>query len=457
MIFVNRNSEIERIRKLRNTEESVLLILYGRRRTGKTRLLQQLKEKNDIFFTPTQNEKTLQLRSMASLIAKHIPGFDRVNYPDWESLFFSFNERLNKSLTLIIDEFPYLVKNAPELPGLIQKLFDRRDQLSFHLFLCGSSQQMMHNLVIDSTSPLYGRANEIIKLLPLSIDGLVEVLNISPVRAVEEYSVWGGIPRYWELRSQNKNLEEAIVHHILDRHGVLYEEPFRLFLDDSRDTVQMSGLITLVASGVNRLSEIASRMEKPSTHLNRPLQKLIDLGYLKREVPYGSSHRNAKKTLYKVADPFMNFFFRYVVPERSLLELGHAQAVYDQIVAPDFPVYCSAFWEELCRESLPLLFHQKLFNPGLRWWGTGMNRTPMEIDIISSSADGTEMIAGEAKWQSSVNINSLIKELNYKIDQLKIFQEKKIHKVLFLKNHPRKTYDNIRIFTPHEVLNAFQS
>ena len=353
MKFVNRKSEMERIRSLRNNRESTLLILYGRRRTGKTSLLQQLKKENDIFFTATQNEKTLQIRALASLISKNIPGFDRVNYPDWESLFLSFNERLNKRVTLIVDEFPYLVKNAPELPGLIQKLFDRRDQLSYHLFLCGSSQQMMHNLVIDSTSPLYGRANEIIKLQPLSIDGLVQVLNVSPVKAVEEFSVWGGIPRYWELRSGNKNLKEAIIHHILDRHGVLFEEPFRLFLDDSRDTVQMSGLITLVASGVNRLSEIASRMEKPSTHLNRPLQKLIDLGYLKREVPFGSSYRNAKKTLYKVADPFMNFFFRYVVPEKSLLELGHAKAVYDQIVEPDFPVYCSAYWEELCRESLP--------------------------------------------------------------------------------------------------------
>lgn len=176
-----------------------------------------------------------------------------------------------------------------KLPSVIQKLFDHRSALSFHLILSGSSQQMMHNLVVDSTSPLYGRADEIIKLAPMDIYWLREALGCSSVEAVEEYCIWGGVPRYWELRKTEGSIKDAVVKHILDSHGVLHEEPVRLFLDDSRDTVQMSTLITIISSGVHRLSEIASRMGKPATHLNRPLQRLIDLGYLKREIPFAGS------------------------------------------------------------------------------------------------------------------------------------------------------------------------
>ena len=156
-------------------------------------------------------------------------------------------------------------------------------------------------------------------------------------------------------------MREAVIKHILDRNGVLHEEPVRLFLDDSRDTVQMSTLITIISSGVHRLSEIASRIGKPATHLNRPLQRLIDLGYLKREIPYGTSPLKAKRTLYKVADPFINFYFRYVVPDKTSLELGLAEMIYDKVVVPDFTEYCSGFWEEIpphLEKELALILHR---------------------------------------------------------------------------------------------------
>jgi hypothetical protein len=208
MEFINRQSEIDRIKKLKEADESRLLILYGRRRTGKTRLLQHVKAENDIFYTAGQNEKSLQLKSLANLIGQHVEGFNRVNYPDWESMLVTLNERLDKKITLIIDEFPYLVKNAPELPGVIQKLFDHRDRLSFHLMLCGSSQQMMHNLVIDSSAPLYGRANEIIKLLPLDISAMMQAFKCTPNQAIEEYSVGGGVYQDTGNYESNKRISK---------------------------------------------------------------------------------------------------------------------------------------------------------------------------------------------------------------------------------------------------------
>ena len=456
MDFVNRTQELERINHLRTRKESMLLVLYGRRRIGKTRLLQQIINENDIHFIADQSETPLQIEAFAKIISSHITGFDTVIYPDWETCFLTLNERLKGKITIIIDEFPYLVKNSPELPSIIQKLFDNRSALSFHLFLCGSSQQMMQNLVLDSTSPLYGRANEIIKLLPMNIYWLKEALDCSATEAIEEYCIWGGIPRYWDLRMQEPGMRAAVIKHILDRNGVLHEEPVRLFLDDSRDTVQMFTLITIISSGVHRLSEIASRIGKPATHLNRPLQRLIDLGYLKREIPYGSSPRNAKKTLYKVVDPFINFYFRYVVPENTSLELGLADIIFDKVVVPGFPEYCSGFWEDICRDSIPLLFRDKLFSPGSRWWSTSKRKDQTEIDIVSSSNDGREMIIAEVKWATSVNIASLCNELNRKIESVPGAFDKQIRKVLFLKNRPDYIPEGYSICTPDDVIMAYQ-
>jgi hypothetical protein len=455
MDFINRIPELNRINHLLENKDSMLLILYGRRRLGKTRLLQQIKSDNVIHYIADQSEAPLQIAAFSRVAGRHIKGFDSAIYPDWESCFLTLNDRLNKKVTIIIDEFPYLVKNTPALPSIIQKLFDNRPELSFHLFLCGSSQQMMHNLVMASTSPLYGRANEIIKLSPLNIYWLKKSFNCSFTEAVEEYAVWGGVPRYWELRLQEGSMKDAIVKHILDRNGILHEEPLRLFLDDSRDTIQMSALISLISSGTHRLSEIASRMGKPSTHLNRPLQRLIELEYIKREIPFGISPRKARRSLYKVTEPFIRFYFSYVVPDKTSLEMGLAERIYEEVVAPGFSAYCSAFWEDICRASVPLLFSENLFSPGSRWWSGSGPDNKGEIDIVSASKDKSELIIAEAKWSSSVNIASICNDLESKIRFLPVKGKKRIHKALFLKKQPDYIPDGYSVFTPEDVIMAF--
>ncbi len=450
---MNREEELKRLRAVRESRESQLIVLYGRRRIGKTRLLREILGEEDIFFTADQREKPEQIRSFVSLVDQALPGFARVRYPDWESFFMTLKERWRKPGLLVIDEFPYLLKNAPELSSIIQKLFDRRDEVGFHLVLCGSSQQRMQQLVMDSTSPMFGRCNEIIRLRPMGIHAFRDALEVSPVEAVKEYSVWGGIPRYWELREQTSSFREAVLHHALAPAGALYDEPYRLFMDDSRDAVQMSTLITLVASGANRLSEIAARSGKPATHLSRPLQKLIDLGYLKRETPFGLSPRNTKKSVYRIADPFMRFFFTFVLPSKSALELGHAEMIYREVVSPGLSHYTSGEWEQLCRNAVPSLMDGNAYAPGQRWWGRGKDGMPMEIDLVSSSYDGKSLLIGEVKWSSTANIGSLLKELERKKQQLPFGDQQQVVKALFLKKHPPYPPESTRVFTPAEIVN----
>ncbi len=456
MKFINRYNETGKIKELLATRRNKMVIVYGRRRIGKTRLLQHVKKSNDIYYTADEREAPLQIASLAKLVASVIKGFDRVIYPDWESIISNLIERVPENTTIIIDEFPYLVKNAPELPSILQKIKDSPGGTPFHLIICGSSQKMMQNLVMDYTSPLYGRADHIIKVDPMSIYWLKEALKCTYTDAVEEYSIWGGVPRYWELRKQEPSLKEAVIHHIFDKHGILHEEPLRLFLDDSRDTVQMFSLIYIVAAGAHRLSEIASRVAKPATSLNRPLQKLIDLGYLKREIPFGHSKRTAKKTLYQIADPFIHFYFRYVLPEKSLLQMGYAGKIYKEVFLKSYHEYCSYTWENICREAVPALFGDKLFEPGQRWWGRDIENKEIEIDILSASRDKKELILGEAKWSSNINLQSCFNELIRKAETFPHTKGKIIRKVLFLKKKPHKAPDGIIFYTPKEVIDALK-
>lgn len=454
MKFLNRSKEIKRLKRSQNSDTFKLLIIYGRRRMGKTRLLQNTMQEHDIYFIADQRESPVQIRSLAREIGSKIKDFDKATYPDWESLFTSLARWMDTRRTLFLDEFPYLVKNAPELPSILQKLIDQSKPLPYHIVLCGSSQQMMQKMVIEQNAPLYGRASEIIKLEPMSIFWLKEALDCSYQEAVEEYSVWGGVPRYWEIRQEAESLREAVVNQIFDLNGLLHEEPLRLFLDDARDSVQMHTLISIIASGANRLNEIGSRIEKPVTQLSRPLQRLIDLGYIKREIPYGMSKRNTKKSLYKIADPFMHFYYKFVVPEKTALELGYTEKIFDGIVIDKFQGYCAETWEDLCRRAIPALWKQKMFEPGARWWGNDLNNQTTEIDIVSQSKDKQELVLGEAKWSSTRNIQAVLKKLDQKAQNLPFTNGKTIHKVLFIKEKPRNLPEGYHIFTSEDVVKA---
>jgi len=449
MSFVNRIKETDRIQKALQPGKSKLIMIYGRRRCGKSTLIRHLLLKKDVYFMADQSESSIQRSLLARAISEKIEGFDQVTYPSWESLFTSLNSVLNEQITICIDEFPYLVKNSHELPSVLQKLIDAQKNSKYHMILCGSSQQMMHGIVTDSSEPLYGRADEIIKLQPMTAYWLQQSISCDPVSAVQEFSVWGGVPRYWELRKEKSEFETAIKDIILDQHSVLHDEPLRLFLDDMRESVQAYSLLSVIGSGCNRLSEIAGRLEKPATQLSRPIDNLMGLGYLKRDIPYGESPRSSKKSLYRISDPFMNFYFSFVVPNASRLEAGFTNRVYNEIIKK-IPQYVAHTWESLCRAAIPYIeIGGNTFNSANRWWGINSKGEPMEIDIVAESIDKKNILVGECKWSDKNDINRILHELEYKSKLLPFVEKKKIIRVLFLKESKNSSYD---IYTPEKVI-----
>ena len=273
--------------------------------------------------TPAADERNpgLQRQALARAIAATIPGFGQVDYPDWDALLSRWFRESPAGAVLAIDELPYLVSTSPELPSVLQRLIDLHRPRRQHLIVCGSSQRMMQGLVLDANAPLYGRAQEILEIGPLPAGWIQHALALrTPRQALEAWSIWGGIPRYWELAADYTSVWKAIRALILDPLGVLHQEPTRLLLDDMRKTAQAASILSLIGRGCHRISEIAGRMGQPATTLSRPLQRLVELGLVIREVPFRAPPRSGKVSAYRIADPFLKFWFHYVEPNRSQLE-----------------------------------------------------------------------------------------------------------------------------------------
>jgi len=455
MKFFNRENEKQRILKALESKKSKLIIVHGRRRCGKSTLIRNILGPNDIYYMAQQTDEAIQRNQFANVVGEKIAGFDSVQYPNWDSLFVNLNNVLKEPLTICIDEFPYLIKGSLALPSLFQKIVDTVPDRKYHLILCGSAQQMMQGLVLHGNSPLYGRADEILMITPLEAGWLPEALQIDPEQSVMEYSVWGGVPRYWELRTEMANFETAVKRLAIDHLGILHEEPSRLFLDDMRESIQSFSILTIVGSGSNRLSEIAGKLNKPSTQLSRPIDNLIQLGYLKREIPFGELAKNSKKGIYRIADPFMNFYFTFIAPNISRLELGLIDPVYHDFESR-MSKYVSLEWENLCRRSVPMNpINGTYFDVASRWWGTNTNGEPMELDVVAESIDKKLLLVGECKWSKITNTNSILKNLENKASLLPFAKDKQIVPVLFIKEVSLQSKHS-SIFLPNDVLNRLK-
>ena len=392
-----------------------------------------------------------QRRLLAKALSYKFEAFDKVDYPDWESLFLQLNYRTEQHFCLCIDEFPFVVKEDNALPSVLQKLIDTKS-LKYTILLCGSSQQIMQGLVLDAAEPLYGRADTIIHLSPIKVKFLQEILKSDAVATIEEYAVWGGVPRYWELRKRELSMLDAVKYHILNTNGTLYEEPTRLFMDDLTQTTLSSTLLSLIGNGVNRLSEIAGKMGKPSTELSRPLGKLVSLGFVERDIPFGESSRSTKRSVYKVVDPFMSFFYRYVVPNRSLIALGRTEMVCGMI-GGSFSAFVGARWEILCRQAVSgNVIDNTVWNVSGRWWGSVSRDKSVELDIVAESLDKKRVLVGECKWTEGEYADRLFADLKERASLCPFIKGREVVYVLFLK---RPALDGIthNVFLPQDVIN----
>ncbi|MFQ5504547.1 MAG: ATP-binding protein, partial [Planctomycetota bacterium] len=237
------------------------------------------------------------------------------------------------------------------------------------------------------------------------------------------------VPRYWELATEYESRKEALRSLALDPHGVLYREPERLLLDDLDDVARGSSILSLVGRGAHRVSEIAGRLGVPATSLSRPFALLVYLGLLEREAPWGRSARDSKRSRYRITDPFLRTWFRFVEPERSRLEAGQVEQV-SQLTETRWSAHLGEAWEDLSRASvarLTLCGHR--WRPASRWWGPGTDRRPLEIDLVAESVeDPTTVLCGEAKLSAgSRDVARCLAELRTKAEHCPALTNRSIH------------------------------
>jgi AAA+ ATPase superfamily predicted ATPase len=402
MDFVNRVDELGQLDRV--VTRGGLAVVYGRRRLGKTRLLVEWSQRHaGVYTVAEQSSPEIQRRYLADAIAQRLPGFADVDYRDWRSFFARLAADAKAAGwrgPIVFDELPYLVEKSPELPSVLQRWIDHEARSAkLAVAIAGSSQRMMQGLVLAREAPLFGRATALFEVRPLDAAHLTAAIGTrTPRDIVDAYTAWGGVPRYWELAADFADTQAAVEGLVLDPAGVLHLD--RLLLEEQPSAAELRPLLDAIGAGAHRFSEIAARIGRPVTALSRPLERLVELGIVTREIPFGEPARTSKKSLYKLADPFMRLWFRVVAPHRAELVAG-TRASRAAVLARHWEHLAGQAWEELCRSHVPRLAHPDLgpagsWKPAARWWNGDA-----EWDVVAEDVKGKRLLVGECRLASS--------------------------------------------------------
>jgi len=398
--FINRIREMERLVQVSDAGSPALVVVWGRRRLGKSRLLTEWSQRvGGTYWVADESSSPIQRKYLAEELERVLPGFGAVTYPDWRTLL----DRVSRDARttrwrgpLIIDEFPYLVSAAPELPSVLQRWVDReKREGGLVLALSGSSQRMMMDSVLAADAPLYGRADQLLKLEPLLPGHSSDAMGFSDGQSILDfYTCWGGVPRYWELAQPFGNrFRDAVDELVLSPYGVLHDEVNRLLHLELPSAIPLRPILDAIGLGAHRISEIAGRLHVPPTSLSRGVRQLEELGYVRREVPYGEDEKRSKKALYRLSDPFLRLWFRAVAPHRGALRTASGPSRV-QFLERVWSGLRAEAWEDVCRLAIPYL---GLFDRGWRPAGRFWRAHNSEWDVVSCSMEGDVVILGECK------------------------------------------------------------
>ncbi len=402
-MFVDRQSELAVLER-ESRRDSSFVVIYGRRRTGKTSLIQNfIEDKPAIYFLATEEPEIVQRSRFQRLLFENSHDKILQDYErplKWESLFVSLS-RMSGKIILVIDEFQYLAGVYEAFPSVLQHGWDEilRESGSM-VILCGSLVSMMESMVLHYNSPLYGRRTAQLLLNPLDFE---HYGSFFPFRNRETllsfYSVTGGIPKYIEEANCFADPMEFIEESVLDKDSYLFREPYFLLEKEVGTAGTYLAIISQIAAGKTRLGEIASVFNENPSYFTRYLKVLRDLGFIERLVPVTEDKpEKSKKGIYMVKDRFLSFWFRYVMPYISYLELRRKQPALEKIKKSFYSMTVPSVYEDLCREALyKMAVKGELpFVPERigKWWDK-----ECDIDVVGLLQE--KLVAGECKYSSS--------------------------------------------------------
>ena len=419
-LFVDREQEMETLQNEYEREGSALVVLYGRRRVGKSTLISEfIKGKKALFFLASEESEAQNRNAFKEKAAEFIDSdlLRSADIKSWDVLFKAIMDTpFDSKPVIVLDEFQYLGKANSAFPSVFQRIWEEilKDK-SVMVILCGSLISMMESQTLAYGSPLYGRRTAQIRLKQIPFGYYHEFFPGKNRRElIERYAITGGVPKYIELFSEQKDIYSAIEKCVLNRSGYLYDEPHFLLQQEVSEVGSYFSIIKAIAAGNSKLSAIASILEIKSTSLTKYLKTLIDLDILEREVPITEENpEKSKKGLYKIKDNYLRFWFAFVYPNMSFIESGHSGIVMNKIRSSLVKNHTAFVYEDVCKERMWDLNGQGVwpfyFAKLGRYWDS-----KDEIDIVALDPEGKNLILGECKyWTEPVDI-SVLRDLEAK-------------------------------------------
>ena len=437
--FVNRSKELEALEKQYAATGSALVVVYGRRRVGKTALIAEfLKRHSDsLYFLATEESEAQNLNYFKAQVAE-FTGNELLTTAavDWLTVFKTLLEHKTKTKKIIVfDEFQYIGQSNSAFPSVMQKIWDTLlKDANVMLILCGSLVSLMKSQTLDYSSPLYGRRTGQIRLKQIPFAHYHEFFEgRTNNELLPFYAVTGGVPKYIETFRGYTDIYEAIEENVLNSQSFLYEEPFFLLQKEVSEIGSYFSLIKAIAAGNRKLADIAANLGLKQTGLTKYLKVLTDLDLIEREVPVtATAPEKSKSGLYRLTDNFIAFWFKFVYPYRAYLEKGETKFVLSQIKKGFVQNYASFVFEDVCRKKMWELsaanFWDFHFDKVGRYWGAKAG----EIDIVALDSMGEDLVLGECKYTSSPKGLSVLHALQEKADvMLKLTNAKRVQYVIF--------------------------
>ena len=463
-MFIGRKTELKQLNEQYNSSRFEFAVIYGRRRIGKTSLIQEfIKDKKALFFTGLETTQKQNLINLSQVILQS--SLDDITFNSFQAALENVFEKAKKErIIFVIDEYPYLANTYPAISSILRLLIDKnKEDSKLFLILCGSSLSFMEEQVLGYQSPLYGRRTSQYKIKPFSFFETCDYFNsFSYEEKAFIYGLTSGIPLYISLFRENKSLKQNIIDIFLSSNGYLFEEPTNLIKQECRDPSTYNSIIQAIATGATKLSEISNQVGIETGLCTTYIKKLISLGIIIKDYPIYKPSK--KQTIYLLEDHMFQFWYKFILPNISLINIGMGEKVYEKI-EPHFYEFMGYIFEDICkqylwllniREELPLFF-LKLG----RWWGNDPRiKAEAEIDILAYN-DENQILLGECKWRNEEIDKKVLEKAIFR-SELFSFPNKFIY--LFSKTgftsyclEYAKTNPSIHLVTFQDIIKAYES
>lgn len=440
-MFVGRQKELKALERMYSKPGFQMAVIYGRRRVGKTTLIDKFAERKPTLYFTAQQKSTLQNLRAFSEIAYAFFGLpeETGGFSNWSgALAFlrkKAQERTDRNdapYVFVFDEFPYAAEADPSLPSILQNEIDHGfKQTNIRIVLCGSNEGFMESDVLGRKSPLYGRRTMQIRLQPFDyLDAAAMLPSLAPEEHILYYATFGGTPYYLAQIDKSISYEENVKELLFDTSGLLYAEPLMLLRQELREPTLYNSILDAIGEGATTPQRIANRAGVKADSVGKYLKTLIDLGLVQKETPFGENPRTSRKGLYHLKDPFFAYWYAFVSKSVGAIEAGAGvSAAKKTAFGQALSTYVGHQFESVClqwlirenaREALPFLASS--FG---RWWGCDPQaKEEADIDIIAADKESKSIIFGECKWRNSFDESRSISQLEQRANLIRGYQSR---------------------------------